>query len=568
MLRPFRGKFVWFFILSAAGMTFYTATPYIAAKLIDALVAHKAMTDIWQLIGFFIAARLLDEWLWRLGELVVWSFLPQLHESVRTALFDNVLKKPHDFFVNTSSGQIGYWINSATDMVRDVIENFIWAIWVNIFSFIVVFIFLAITSWQLAVIFAVWLITLVIVLYVRGKRQATMVAYRSEATSVVSGRVVDAVANHLPVRIFNAQNSEVNELKPFQQESIRRYRRAWLYGTWTNAFKGNSAAIVSGVALALTVYLYTQGQVSVGSIALFVTYISSASETIWALSAELDSLIRNFGTLKNAIENLLTDKPERSGGHDLKTDKLAITFNNVQFAYPDQPERAVLHDLSFTVAAGEHVGIVGHSGAGKSTIVSLLLGLHEPTGGELSFNGNNIADLSLASIRQNCAYVPQDTSLFNRTVRDNIVYGAGKVDDEALQMAASRAQALDFIKQLPKGFDSLVGERGVKLSGGQRQRIAITRAMLSHAPLVLLDEATSALDSVSEQRIQAALAEVMKNRSAIVIAHRLSTLKHLDRILVMDGGTVAETGTHDELIVHNGIYADLWRRQKDGFLGN
>ncbi len=568
MLRPYRGRFLLFFILSGTAMSFYVATPYIVAKLIDALVAHKAVGDIWQLVGFFIAARLFDEWFWRIAELVVWAFLPQLHESARTVLFTDVLKKQHSFFVNTSSGQIGYWINTATDMVRDIIENFIWTIWNTLFGFVAIFIFLAITSWQLAAVFGVWIILLVVVLYFRGRKQAGMVAYRSEATSVVSGRVVDAVANHLPVRIFNAQKSEVESLKPYQQESIKRFRRAWLYGTWTNAFKGNSAAIVSGGALALTVVLYMQGQVSVGSIALFITYISSASETIWALSAELDSFIRNFGTLKNSIENLLTDKPERSGGHDLKTDKLAITFNNVQFAYPDQPERAVLRNLSFTVAAGEHVGVVGHSGAGKSTIVSLLLGLHAPTGGELDFNGQNIADFSLASIRKNCAYVPQDTSLFNRTIRDNIVYGAGKVTSAELNKAATRAQALDFINQLPQGFESLVGERGIKLSGGQRQRIAITRAMLSRAPLVLLDEATSALDSVSEQHIQAALAEVMKGRSAIVIAHRLSTLKHLDRIIVMNDGAVAETGTHDELIAQNGIYADLWRRQKDGFLGN
>lgn len=549
-------------------MTFYIATPYIVAHLIDALVAHKAASDIWQLIGFFIAARLFDEWFWRIAELVVWTFLPQLQESVRTVLFDDVLKKPHSFFVNTSSGQIGYWVNTATDMVRDIVENFIWTIWNTTFSFLVIFIFLAITSWQLAVIFGVWIVALVLVLYFRGRKQASMVAYRSEATSVVSGRVVDAVANHLPVRIFNAQKSEVEGLKPYQQESIQRYRRSWLYGLWTNAFKGNSAAIVSGGALALTVVLYMNGQVSVGSIALFITYISSASETIWALSAELDAFIRNFGTLKNATENLLTDKPERSGGHNLTTDKLAITFNKVQFAYPDQPGRAVLRDLTFNVAGGEHVGIVGHSGAGKSTIVGLLLGLYAPTGGELDFNGHNIADLSPASIRKNCAYVPQDTSLFNRTIRENIVYGAGKVSDDELQKAATRAQSLDFIQTLPQGFDSLVGERGIKLSGGQRQRIAITRAMLSRAPLVLLDEATSALDSVSEQSIQAAFAEVMKGRSAIVIAHRLSTLKHLDRIIVMDGGSVAETGTHDQLIAQNGIYADLWRRQKDGFLGN
>lgn len=569
MVQPYRRKFLWFFLLTGVAMTCYTSSPFIISKLIDHLVAsHAADNTTMVLIALFALVRFIDEWVWRYAEAVVRSFLPELHESVRTNLLQRVLQKTHSFFVNSSSGQIGYWVNNATDMVRDIVSNVVWTIWVHAFSFTAAIIFLALASWKIALIYAVWIITLAFVLFFRGRKQAAMVEYRSEATSKVSGQVVDAVSNHLPVRTFNAQKHEVDSLRSLQNESIKRYRRAWTYGLHTNAFKGNSAAIVSAVAMAYTVFLYTQGEVSVGSIALFITYISSASETIWGLSAELDSFILNYGSLKNAVASLLPSPAERANGKTLKTKSLAVDFKNLSFAYPDQPKTYVLRDLTFNVAAGEHIGIVGHSGAGKSTIVGLLLGLHQPTSGELLYNSDRIGDLSLASVRRNCAYVPQDTSLFNRTIRENIMYGAGDVSDADLQIAATRAQSLDFIKALPEGFDSLVGERGVKLSGGQRQRIAITRAMLSRAPLVILDEATSALDSVSEQHIQAALAEVMKGRTAIVIAHRLSTLKHLDRIVVMDAGTVAETGTHDELIAQNGIYADLWRRQKDGFLGN
>jgi len=245
-----------------------------------------------------------------------------------------------------------------------------------------------------------------------------------------------------------------------------------------------------------------------------------------------------------------------------------VRFRKLHFAYPDQTDLDVLRGIDFEVPAGKKVGIVGHSGAGKSTLVGLLLGLYEPTKGGLLYNGTDIRELSLDSVRRHIAYVPQDASLFNRSLRDNIAYvAAGEPTDEQIRLAAARAQALDFIEALPEGFDSLVGERGVKLSGGQKQRIAIARAMLSQAPLVLLDEATSALDSASEQSIQKALAEVMRDRTAVVIAHRLSTLKHLDCIYVFDDGRIAESGTQDELLANAGVYADLWHRQRNGFIG-
>lgn len=568
MVQPFWRKFALFFITSGAGMACFVASPFVIAKLIDHLVlSHSADQTTWLLVGAFVVLRILDEWLWRIAEFLVMRFLPDLQESVRTRLFKNTLQKKHRFFVDTSSGQIGYWINNGTDMVRDITESFIWTIWNQSFSFAVTFTFLMVASWKLAIVFAVWIVILVAVLIYRGHRQAIMVESQSQINSEVTGRVVDAASNNLPVRVFDAQTKEVEDLAPHQQRLIKAYKQNWWYGIKTNSFKGNSATIASSVAITLVVYLYTKGEVSLGSIALFVTYITSASENIWTLSAAMNQFVRNYGSLKNTINNLVKGTPERTGGITLKVNSLEVAFHGLRFAYPDQPEKEVLRGVDFEVKTGERVGVVGHSGAGKSTIVGLLLGLHQPTGGELLFNGKDISKVSLASIRKNCAFVPQDTSLFNRTIRENITYGISrKVSNAEIKKAAERAQALSFIEALPNGFDSLVGERGVKLSGGQRQRIAITRAMLSQAPLVILDEATSALDSVSEQNIQRALNEVMKNRTAIVIAHRLSTLKHLDRIIVLDNGKVAETGSHDELVAQNGIYADLWRRQKNGFL--
>jgi ABC-type multidrug transport system fused ATPase/permease subunit len=243
-----------------------------------------------------------------------------------------------------------------------------------------------------------------------------------------------------------------------------------------------------------------------------------------------------------------------------------LELHNVGFAYPDQPEQAVLSHIMLKVPSGHKVGVVGHSGAGKSTLVGLLLGFYEPTAGDITVNGINIADRDPSFIRSISSYVPQDTNLFNRTIRENVTYAKPGATEAELRTALTRAEAWEFVQRLPHGLDTLIGERGVKLSGGQRQRIAIARAMLKDAPLLLLDEATSALDSVSEQAIQRSLHNLMADRTSIVIAHRLSTLKHLDSIIVIDKGNIAEQGRHEDLIAQGGIYADLWQRQKDGFI--
>ena len=567
-VRPFRGQFGLYFLLTGMALALFVGSPFVIAMLINHLVAHGVDQTIWVLLGIFIAIRFIDEWLWRFAEIVIRNFLVKLHEAVRSTLLSTVLGKEHGFFVNANSGQISHWVNNSATTVTDLIENIIWYTWPQLFSFLLAIFFLSITDWLLAVIFGAWVLGLFAVLAYRARRQAQMFETASDASSVISGRVTDAVANNLAVRTFASGVNEVASLQPAQQTAIERRVTSWRYGTITNAIKGNSAAVVSGLCVVIAVMLYAQGNIGLGSIALLVTYITSASETIWALSNQLDSLIRHYGTLKNALTNLYTAPAERTNGDKLEAAHLTLTAQNLGFAYPDQPKEPVLHSLNLKVKAGERVGVVGHSGAGKSTLTGLLLGLYAPTSGKLLLNDKNINGISLNSLRNHVAYVPQDSLLFNRTIAENIAYGsAKKVPRATITQAAHKAYAADFIEKLPNGYDTLIGERGVKLSGGQRQRIAIARAMLSAAPLVVLDEATSALDSVSEQHIQKAFTEVMKGRTAIVIAHRLSTLKHLDRIVVLDGGTIVEAGTHDELLTLQGIYADLWRRQKDGFLG-
>lgn len=571
MVRPYLGKSAWFFGLTLAGTLAWTASPVVIAAIVNHLgETGEVDSTIWRLIIIFAALRIADEVFWRIAEMVMRSYKPQMIESVRSRLFAATLRRPYSFFVNASSGKIGHWINQTTATVNDFVDTTIWTVWSRVVSLIISAVFLFMAHWSLAVVFIVWLVLLFWFNAKRGKKFGKLVALQSEETSTASGMVVDSLSNHVSVRVFNAQARERHSLGTQQDMIVRRWRDSWWQNIVTNTVKGQSAAIVSIVALILVIVLYGQGQVLLGDIVLFIAYFGDASSSLWQLAWAFDSYFRQFGTTQNALDGLKgTDEREVIDDEDtLRSlpDSVTLELSNVSFCYPDQPSTDVVKDVSLSVSHGKKLGIVGHSGAGKSTLVGLLLGFYEPSGGHIRINNIDTTEHNPSFIRSVCSFVPQDSSLFNRSIRENVLYSRPNATDDELYDALRQAQAYEFVTELPKGVDTIIGERGIRLSGGQRQRIAIARAILQNAPLLILDEATSALDSVSEQSIQKALHELMKHRTSVVIAHRLSTIKHLDTIIVLDKGRVIEQGTHDELLAREGSYADLWKRQKDGFI--
>lgn len=569
MTRPYRAKIVVFFMLCFLGILCWSASPFIVRNIVNELSEHKSVsTYVWVLALLFFLLRFFDEMFWRLAEYLMRSFKPQMIESVRYSLFAEVLKKPHKYFVDSSSGRIGHWINQTTSTANEVVDTTIWSVFGRTVGLLLAAGFLCLAHWKLAVLFVIWLVLLFWFTIKRGRKFGELVGKQSDEVSIASGIVVDALSNHMSVRVFNSRNREKTILAQQQKKIIKRWRESWWQNFVTNIVKGQSTAIVNGIAMVLVLKMFIAGEVQVGDIVLFLAYFTDASSSLWELAWSLDSYYRSFGTINNALNGLKKGEPEREGVENIALPTTSdIVLNGVDFAYPDQKDILVLRGVNVAIKSGERVGLVGHSGAGKSTLVGLLLNFYELTSGTLSIGGVATDTLTPSQMRELIAYVPQDTNLFNRSIFENIAYARPDADKAAVEKAARDAQAYDFISKLPKGFDTIVGERGVKLSGGQRQRIAIARALLKDSPILLLDEATSALDSVSEQAIQKAFVSAMKNRTSLVVAHRLSTLRHLDRILVFDGGTIVEQGSHDDLVAKNGLYADLWRRQKDGFIG-
>jgi len=569
MVKPYKTRTFLFFFLTFLGIAAWTASPVAISLIITRLSKTPHLTSyIWWLVVLYFVLRLVDEVSWRVGEFIMRTYKPAMIERIRTMLFRTTLEKPHSFYVNSSSGQIGHWINQTTSTANEFVDTTIWNVWGLTVGLIISAFFLFSIHWSIGLLFSGWLILLFVFSTRRGKKFGQLVAVQSDETSKASGIVVDSISNHVSVRVFNARQRELGLLGHQQGKIIDSWKKSWWQNLVTNIVKGQSAAIISGIALALVLYLFSRGEVPIGGLVLFIAYFGGASSSLWALAWSLDSYYRNFGTIQNALDGLnsLNEKTGDLVSADELPTELSLTLENLSFAYPDLPDEKVLDSINLSIPNGQKIGVVGHSGAGKSTLVGLLLGFYEPTEGKILVNGIDITTKDPSFMRSISSFVPQDTNLFNRTVKENVIYASPDSTNEQLTKALKQAEAYDFIQKLPKGLDTIIGERGVKLSGGQRQRIAIARAILKNSPLLLLDEATSALDSVSEQAIQKSLQTLMQNRTALVIAHRLSTLKHLDRIIVIDGGKIVEQGNHEELIKLNRIYADLWKRQKDGFI--
>ena len=379
----------------------------------------------------------------------------------------------------------------------------------------------------------------------------------------MGGALADAISCNAVVKAFGAEAREDARLEKVVTKWRGRTRRTWLIGTLNGFIQGANLLVMRGVVIAFALYLWSQGKATAGDI----TFVLTAFFMLQGYLRDVGMHIRNLQRSVNDMEELVQIEAEPYGIADkpnapaIQITNGEINFNNVTFHYGNH-EDPLYRDFSVKIDAGERVGLVGHSGSGKTTFVKLIQRLYDVSGGAILIDGQNIADMTQASLRSQIAIVQQEPILFHRTLAENIAYARPSATQAEVEEAARLASAHDFINRLPKGYSTLVGERGVKLSGGERQRVAIARAFLADAPILILDEATSSLDSESEVLIQQAMERLMVGRTTLVIAHRLSTVRALDRLLVFDKGKIVEEGDHDALIRKSkGIYRRLFERQ-------
>ena len=487
-----------------------------------------------------------------------------------------MLRQSMEFFHNEFAGRVATKVMQAALGVRDVVMKL-----TQVISWVVVFVITALASfiandWRLAVPMVLWITAYGFVMRRYVPRMGKLSEKQADMRSLVTGRLVDTYTNIPTVKLFAHAAREDDYAKEgmgwMLQSVYNSMRVATTMNIWLNALNG--AVMVSTTAIA--VWLWSHGSITVGAIAFSVGLIYRMLGMAHWMLWEVAGLFEDFGVVKDGVDVIARRHAvvDVASAPALTVPKGEITFSNVHFNYGKQIEggREVLAGLNLVIKPGEKVGLVGRSGAGKSTLANLLLRFYDISGGTIEVDGQNISQVAQESLRAAIGVVTQDTSLMHRSVRDNIRYGKPSADENQIADAAVQAHASEFISTLidpngKRGMEAHVGERGVKLSGGQRQRVAIARVLLKNAPILILDEATSALDSEVEAAIQENLNTLMQGKTVIAVAHRLSTIAAMDRLVVMDKGRIVEEGTHAQLVKkRGGIYAALWARQSGGFL--
>jgi len=503
--------------------------------------------------------------------LVQQAIAPGMTNLIRWQTHRYVLRQSLTYFANDFAGRIASNIVQSAASLRDSTVQVIDALWfVTIFSASALAI-LAAVDWRLTVPLGAWIVVYVATLAAfvpRIRKRSEVLAHRR---AVLTGRIVDSYTNIQAVKLFAHLEREDDHARDALRAHTDDFQRQTRLITLMNLCVSSSNGALIVATGALSIWLWAQNLTTLGQIAI-ATGLAIRITTMsgWVMWTSI-GIFDNVGQVQEGMRTIARPHSlvDAAGAGELKSDSGEIRFEKVGFHYGR--ESGVIDDLSFTIEPGEKVGLVGRSGAGKSTLVNLLLRFYDVESGRILIDGQDIARVTQDSLRRQVGMVTQDTSLLHRSIADNILYGRPEAPREAVIAAAKRAHAHEFIMSLSDaegrgGYDTLVGERGVKLSGGQRQRVAIARVLLKNAPILVLDEATSALDSEVEAAIQESLYSLMEGKTVIAIAHRLSTIAAMDRLIVLDRGQIAETGAHRELLERNGLYASLWRRQSGGFL--
>jgi len=482
-------------------------------------------------------------------------------KKLRDDLFENIVYQSTDFFDYRATGELMSRLTNDVDKIQQAVSGSMGDFIREIFILIALLVYVFITDWQLAMISFVIAPTAVIPLILFSRQLKKRGMQGQVKIAQIYNILHEAITGNKIVKAFTMEKFE---LKKFAQATKSYFKTsiklAWI-GSLSSPFMEFLGGVIGAVVLGIGTWRITQGYISPGDFCSFIVAIFYSYTPIKRLSKANNTIQLGLASYER-IQEIFQAKPqveEHPRAYPLPPVKGRVRFENVSFSYNEM--MPVLHDVNFEVKPAETVALVGLSGAGKTTIINLLSRFYDPTSGKITIDGIDIHEVSLSSLRSQIGLVTQDLILFNDTVRNNIAYGLEEISTDRIVEAAKAAKAHEFIKKLPKGYDADIGEKGTLLSSGQRQRLTIARTLLKDPPILVLDEATSALDSESERLIQIAMANVMKDRTTFVIAHRLSTVRGANRIFVVDKGKIAEIGTHEELCQQDGIYKKLYDLQ-------
>lgn len=503
----------------------------------------------------------------RLGSYFYTRFSNNAANEVHTYSFSKISHQSYHFFTNQFVGTLSGKVNRLARNFRDIIDTLFFGFILLIVDVVVTIFILLNENIKIGIGFILFFVGFILFSLVFAKKQSELDLVRAQKGSKRSGVLSDILGNIFSVQSFSSRQQEYDYYNSSVKDLKKAQLKTWSFGDNVRIIKNVIFILFEIGIMGIGLYLFSKQEISLGTLVLIQIYSSSLIINMWHLNRSLKGFIEQISDTADAIDVVTTpvsvydsEFPEK-----LNINNAHIDINNISFTYPDGDH--VFEKFSLNISAAQSLGIVGKSGSGKTTLTKLLLRLYDVDAGHIMIDGQNIAHIRQEDLRSKIAYIPQDTILFHRTIYENIAYGNPKASRDEVIDAAKSAHVDEFVQNLEHGYETKVGERGVKLSGGQRQRIGIARAMLKKdAPILIMDEATSSLDSKSEKYIQDSFEKLSEGRTTIVIAHRLSTIQKMDRILVMNHGNIIEDGSHEELLTIKGHYAELWNSQVNGFM--